>query len=277
MPTKIEWAEEIWNPVTGCSPVSEGCQNCYAKRMANRLRGRYGYPEDKPFKVTSHPDRLDQPLKWKKPRRIFVCSMGDLFHKDVPFSFICDVFARILLETRHTFLILTKRPERMKEFFDTLLVKKLPLPNVWLGVTAENQDQADLRIPILLEIPAKVRFVSVEPMLTVMDLEKYLMSCEDCGNQGSIPLDNKPGNSLGRLCLDACIKRGEPNSLDWVICGAESGYNARPMQINWARNLKDQCEEANVYFFLKQMNVDGKLVKMPELDGHKWNEYPMGG
>ena len=102
LPTKIEWAEEIWNPVTGCSPVSEGCQNCYAKRMANRLR-EDTVIEDKPFKVTSHPDRLDQPLKWKKPRRIFVCSMGDLFHKDVPFSFICDVFARILLETRHTF------------------------------------------------------------------------------------------------------------------------------------------------------------------------------
>ena len=162
--TKIEWTEYSWNPVTGCTPASEGCQNCYARRMANRLRGRCGYPADDPFRVTLHPERLGEPLRWKKPRRVFVCSMGDLFHEDVPDEFIDYVFAVMGRSQQHTFILLTKRPERMREYlqagrYQQILniayrLKYRPeglgkgidnpkdmrwWPNVWLGVTAENQ------------------------------------------------------------------------------------------------------------------------------------------
>lgn len=180
--TKIEWTEYSWNPVTGCTPASEGCQNCYAKRMATRLKGRYGYPEDEPFKVTLHPEKLKEPLKWKKPRRVFVCSMGDLFHEQVPDEYIAKVWEVMSNASQHTFLVLTKRPQRMKDFLarlgwyihdrdgypmEAVLDEggKYTLKNVWLGVTAENQQRADERIPILLQIPAAVRFVSIEPML----------------------------------------------------------------------------------------------------------------
>ncbi len=180
--TRIEWAEVVWNPVSGCTPISEGCQNCYAKRMANRLRGRCGYPADDPFRVTLHPEKLEEPLKWKKPRRVFVCSMGDLFHEQVPDEYIAKVWEIMNNATQHTFLVLTKRPQRMKDFLarlgwyihdrdgypmEAVLDEggKYTLKNVWLGVTAENQQRADERIPILLQIPAAVRFVSIEPML----------------------------------------------------------------------------------------------------------------
>ena len=115
--TNIEWTDEVWNPVTGCTPVSDGCMNCYAKRMSKRHKGRFGYPADDPFRVTPHPDRLDQPLKWKKPRKVFVCSMGDLFHDDVSDEYLDQVFSRILQANHHTFFILTKRPKRMNEYF----------------------------------------------------------------------------------------------------------------------------------------------------------------
>ena len=180
--TKIEWADAVWNPVTGCTPISEGCQNCYAERMATRLKGRYGYPEDEPFKVTLHPEKLKEPLKWKKPRRVFVCSMGDLFHEQVPDGYIAKVWEVMSNASQHTFLVLTKRPQRMEDFLarlgwythdrevnpaEAVLDEggKYTLKNVWLGVTAENQQRADERIPILLQIPAALRFVSIEPML----------------------------------------------------------------------------------------------------------------
>ena len=168
MPTKIEWCEESWNPVTGCTKISTGCKNCYAEKMAKRLAGRFDYPADDPFKVTIHPNKLNQPLKWKKSRKIFVCSMGDLFHKDVPFDYIVEVLKIVDNGTRHTFLILTKRPERMREFFNDYFSGFCnsfgpTLRNLWLGVSVENQQTADERIPILLRIPAAVRFVSVEP------------------------------------------------------------------------------------------------------------------
>lgn len=193
--SKIEWTEYSWNPVTGCTPVSEGCQNCYAKRMAKRLRGRCGYPADDPFRVTLHPERLEEPLKWKKPRRVFVCSMGDLFHEDVHPYDIMQIFNVMAKAKQHTFLVLTKRPERMLEFYKRLRPGNvIPGPyfsitgigegwagsppvlpdNIWLGVTAENQQRADERIPILLQIPATVRFVSCEPLLSAIDLTKWL-------------------------------------------------------------------------------------------------------
>jgi len=170
--SRIEWTEVTWNPVTGCTPISPGCENCYAKRLATRLKGRCGYPEDEPFRVTMHPDRLSEPLSWKKPRHVFVCSMGDLFHDDVEEGFLCRVFDTIMAAEQHTFLVLTKRPKRMRDFFKRCIHGTWN--NLWIGVTAENQKTADERIPILLQIPAVVRFVSCEPLLGPVNLELYL-------------------------------------------------------------------------------------------------------
>lgn len=273
MPTKIEWTDETWNPVTGCSPVSPGCQNCYAARIARRLAGRYGYPKENPFSVTLHPERLNQPFRWKKPRKIFVCSMADLFHDDVPFEFIKAVLARTCgISTEcHTFIVLTKRPERMKAFFEWMTIEpsmgkigiECPLPNVWLGVTVEDQEQADKRIPILLEIPAAVRFVSVEPMLEPMALEPYIYG-------GLFPDPSEIGKYF--------------HPLNWVICGGETGPGARPMHIEWVRSLRDQCISANVPFFFKRWGTsvekgfaiyrDGKKVAAHLIDGQEWNQFP---
>ena len=226
MPTKIEWASESWNPVTGCTPISEGCRNCYAKRMANRLRGRYGYPADDPFKVTFHPDRLNQPLRWEKPRRIFVVSMGDLFHEDVKYKWIDAIWSRIAKCPQHTFMVLTKRPERMAEFVSEIGIFNYDvLPNLWLGITCENQQAADKRMPIFLQIPAAVHFVSLEPLL------------------GDIDLGIDIGQGVGDLAID---------KLSWCIIGGESGPGARPMHPDWARSVRDQCQSAGVPFFFKQ-------------------------
>jgi protein gp37 len=320
MPTKIEWCEETWNPITGCTPISEGCQNCYAKRMANRLRGRCGYPADEPFKVTLHKDRLEEPLRRKKPRRMFVGSMGDLFHEDVPDEFIARIWwvmgqcAGYLDPSRyrgHTFLILTKRPERMQKWlngwndgetrrqwiesfgavYDWMSGPKYwpdVFPNVWLGVTAENQQRADERIPILLQIPAAARFVSVEPMLGPVDLlsNDYLGGCINC----EVYLDNP----------ETCINCAQDRKIDWIICGGESGHGARPMHPDWVRSLRDQCQAAGVPFFFKQWgewNPDnkgicrgirtqklegvvlyriGKKAAGRSLDGEAWDEMPEG-
>jgi protein gp37 len=180
--TKIEWTERTWSPVTGCSKISTGCTNCYAERMARRLAGRAGYPEaPNHFDVTTRPDRLDQPLRWKKPSKIFACSMSDLFHEDVPFEFIEDVFTvMVACNGLHTFQVLTKRPERMREFYASYQYlaseqfAKNPYSNIHIGVSVENQQAADERIPILLEIPAVVRFASVEPMLGPVDLDEFV-------------------------------------------------------------------------------------------------------
>jgi len=242
MPTKIEWATETWNPITGCTPISEGCKNCYAKRMAQRLAGRFGYPADDPFRVTLHPDKLDQPLRWKKPRRVFVCSMGDLFHEDVLEEWIDQVYEVIANTPQHTFQILTKRPERMARY---IRIMSAALPNVWLGVTAENQEQADKRIPVLLQIPAAVRFVSVEPMLEAVVIGDLLGDAYSSMHGGFAP------------------------GIDWVICGAETGSGARPMDLDWARDLRDQCVSAEVPFFFKRDSNGNR-----ELDGQLWEQYP---
>lgn len=238
--TKIEWATDSWNPVTGCTPVSEGCENCYAKRRARMLRGRSGYPQDDPFRVTFHENRLQIPLRWRKPRRAFVCSMGDLFHPDVKMEWFNLIWSVMYESRRHVFMLLTKRPEQI------MIVQhhwNMVWPsNIWLGVTAENQARADERIPLLLQIPAAVRFVSVEPMLGPVDLNGTGMGqaigpCGHCGETKS-----NPG-------CEACM--GIP-SLDWVICGAETGPGARPMNPEWAWDLRDQCAEAGVPFFFKK-------------------------
>jgi len=247
--SKIEWTDKTWNPITGCSPISEGCKNCYAKRMANRLRGRCGYPRINPFGVTVHMDKIPQPLKWKKPRKIFVCSMGDLFHEDVPFEWIDDVFFVMAQCQQHVFQILTKRPSRMLEWTKTISSRRpigghgvctggspfcmgeyckthdddvgycgspWPLPNIWLGVTAENQRLANERIPILLDIPAVVRFVSCEPLLGSIKLSSYLK-----------------------------------DGIDWVIVGGETGPKARKMVMAWSDDISYQCSTSNVPFFFK--------------------------
>lgn len=198
--------------------------------MAQRLKGRYGYPKDNPFKITFHPDRLDQPLRWKKPRRIFVVSMGDLFHEDVTDKQIDGIFERMthpmMGMDHHTYLILTKRPERILAGHQEHFAE---WPNIWLGVTCENQQAADERIPILLQIPAAVRFVSCEPMLSEIDFSHLPESGAE---------------------------------LDWVICGGESGPGARPMHPDWARSIRDYCQAAGVPFFFKQWGNWAEIKQM---------------
>jgi len=284
--TKIAWTNRVWNPTTGCSPVSEGCRNCYAARMAKRLAGRCGYPAaPHQFDVTLHPERLDMPLKWKKPCRVFVDSMSDLFHKNVPTSFLAQVFAVMAIAREHVFQILTKRPDRiayvMYPNFDNDVEAwqeqfcfergwcpqdfEWPLPNVWLGVSVENQQAVDERIPWLLKTPAAVRFVSVEPMLGRVDLTHI----HDAIQQIYFDVLGKSRFDYDRHGMG--VAAPIPNGINWVICGGESGPGARPHPpLIDVRNLKDQCIAAGVPFFLKQMW--GK--KMPELDGRVWNEFP---
>jgi len=233
--SRIEWTDATWNPVTGCTKISTGCKNCYAERIAKRFW-------DRPFaEVRCHPDKLFEPKKWRKPRKVFVCSMSDLFHKDVPDSFISDVFMAMALDARqHTYMILTKRPARMMEFMNGS--HECVQHHIWLGVSVENQEMADERIPILLDTSAVIRFVSVEPMLGEVNLEKYFH---------------------GRL-----------RKLDWVICGCESGRGARPTNVFWADLLRAQCQLYKIPFFLKQLRGDGRLIKMPELNGRVWDQYP---
>lgn len=238
--TKIEWANRVWNPITGCTPISEGCENCYAKRMANRLKGRYGYPEDNPFKVTVHEDKLGEPLRWKKPSRVFVGSMSDLFHEDVEDGIRCTLFDIMATAEQHTFIILTKRVDKMKEFFDRSIHGVLP--NVWLGVSVENQQRADERIPILLQIPAAIRFISVEPILEQVDISYFLPKTpyKDC------PVELLPYYNSHL-------------SLKWIIGGGETGIKARPAQQEWILNLYEQAKLANIPFFFKKWGTGTEI------------------
>jgi len=263
--TKIEWCDAVWNPTTGCTPVSPGCENCYAKRMARRLKAM-GQPRyARGFAPAAHPDALQIPLKWRKPRRIFVDSMGDLFHKDISDGFIDAVFVVMGLARRHTFLVLTKRAIRMQEYcssdetlgrWTALAVKVLGangetriryhddglsgirLNNVWLGVSVENQEAADERIPHLLRTPAAIRFVSAEPLLGPVDLSRWLMV--------------RPMSSPVRWELSRSSDAVAKPLIDWVIVGGETGPHARPMHPESVRLLRDQCEAAGVPFFFKQ-------------------------
>ncbi len=257
--TTIEWTDASWNPIVGCTEVSPGCANCYAARFTStRLRKTPQYCNlavvhgsmkaamqvgDHPLvlkprwtgEVRFLPERLEEPLHWKKPRRIFVCDMGDLFHESVQDDWIVRVFSVILSTHQHTYQILTKRAERMKAWITKhtpiLLqaateVRPMPLPNVWLGVSVENQHFADERIPRLLETPAAVRWISAEPLLGPINLNR----------SGIGP--KMPNDAAGWL--------------HWVVCGGESGPQGRPMHHDWARSLRDQCQAAGVPFFFKQ-------------------------
>ena len=269
MPTKIEWAEESWNPVTGCTKISPGCKHCYAEKMARtRLAGRFGYPPvPNHFDITYHPGKLAQPSRWKKPRRIFICSMGDLFHEKVPYYMIDDVFYNMIKAPQHTYMVLTKRPENLYKWADSTNARSIDLlenSGAWLGVTAENQEMADQRIPILLEIPAAKHFVSIEPILGPVDLYSHL------------PLGRVfvPGPAQEGHFKNERFKYFDRTYLDWVICGSESGPKARPMKIEWADDLLKQCQVAGVPFMFKQMLVNGKKISGPLLGGRQWLEVP---
>jgi protein gp37 len=267
--TQISWADATWSPVTGCTKVSDGCVNCYIERtppfrMAHRRFDRDGIGGT--TGVQLHPERLDIPLRWRKPRLIFVCSLADLFHDDVPEHHIGAVFNTIASAPQHIFQILTKRPARMRSLLtrwatqvpDDLpqykaafrsqgmqwaMVKQWPLPNVWLGVSVEDQ-AATRRIADLRATPAAVRFVSCEPLLSYVDLDLIRYYEADCRNCSGIP---SPAH------LPSCgVEPGEGWGIDWVIVGGESGPGARPMHPNWARGLRDQCQEAGVAFHFKQ-------------------------
>jgi len=321
MASKIEWTEETWNPVRGCSKVSDGCRNCYAMRQAHRFSGPgkayEGLTKLVPGKgpqwtgeIRCVEELLEAPLRWKKPRKVFVNSMSDLFHPDVPFEFVDGVFGVMAVADRHVFQVLTKRPERMREYMQgrdwghaanwavNRFVRQLdgplhlrgevvpPLPNVWLGVSVEDQETADERIPHLLQTPAAVRWLSMEPLLGAVDL-CFAATIEDGLERHPFP----------------CFPRdvGPTNELHWVVAGGESGPGARPMHPEWVRSIRDQCQAARVPFFFKQWgawwpagkriveNKDmilfgrdamyrvGKKHAGRELDGRTWDEYPENG
>ena len=235
--TNIEYLSHSWNPLAmKCAPISEGCANCWHLSLAKRLAKNPMIPEDRqkayaggePVLIEKE---LDAPLKLKKPAIIGVQFMGDLFYEKVPGEFITKVFYAMQQSPQHIFLVLTKRPKRMAEF----LYKTPDLPHIYLGVTCENQRTADERIPILLQIPAATRFISIEPMLSEINLRlsDYAVSC------GSHSVRHQ--------------------FLRWAICGGESGPGARPMRLYWARSIRDQCQSAGVPFFMKQMS--GRTVQ----------------
>lgn len=322
----IEWTDATWNPVTGCSKVSPGCAHCYAETLAlTRLAGRPGYggkpwvPENAADNVVLRPERLRLPLTWREPRRIFVNSMSDLFHELVPIEYVARVFdvmasATLVCEhrrwddhdaecwtgPRHTFQVLTKRPERMRHVIEELPhhvaerwrgdstiaiameVGDWPLPNVWLGTSVENQTWADRRIPELLATPAAVRFLSCEPLLGPLDLGvglrvswqcsgcrryysgRHRETCPDCGAVGywtGSHAFNRPDGQTGP-------------GIDWVIVGGESGPEHRPVDPAWVRSVRDQCQATGVPFLFKQWGGRTSKSGGRELDGRTWDGFP---
>jgi len=245
MPSKIEWTDETWNPVTGCTPVSTGCANCYAKRMAQRLaniptvhyRQRY-----EGFRVALWPERLEDPIYWRKPRVVFVCSMGDLFHEDVPREFLDQVFYTMQQQAYwHEYVILTKRPIQMCKYLSWRWGEGgVPPQQIHIGVSVEDQATADERIPLLLQCPAAKRFVSYEPALGPVDWGHYFARFRSVVS-GLRYTNRKAAGGHETL-----------PGIDGLICGGESGPGARPMHPDWARAARDACAEAGVPFFFKQ-------------------------
>ncbi len=258
---------ETWNPFVGCTKVSEGCDHCYAERMANRLASnpktakKYANTIDNgkwSGMVNFDMDVIFNPPNWKQSRAVFVCSMSDLFHETNPFTHIDHVVDVIAANPQHIFIVITKRPERMFEYFIYRLRGYNAIPNLWLGVTAENQQLANKRIPILLQVPAGKRFVSIEPMLGHINLFEWE--------------DDYSYNWLnGSTFCDGMNEPVDTNHLDWVIVGGETGPGARPMHPDWVRSVRDQCKNDGVPFFFKQY---GKKILGRELDGHIYHEFP---
>jgi len=342
----IEWTDASWNPVTGCTEVSAGCDRCYAKTLAERFRGTSGHYYENGFDFRLRPEKLDQPLRWRRPRRIFVNSMSDLFHDSVPDEYIARVFAVMSYAYRHTFQLLTKRHARMRsllssprfvDLFDREFCKipdwndrypaldfarpghvyhlaDGPLSNVHMGVSAENQQWADIRIPALRETPAAVRWISAEPLLGPIDLSRWITRdgyMREYSGHHTMCAVGSSGGCFVPWCDCPC--HYEPvDRLHWVVVGGESGLGARPMHPDWARNLRNQCQIAGVPFLFKQwgeyrpaipgvdtwkhittvaalpdvpmtpgldvgiteMRRVGKRRAGRELDGRTWDEYP---
>jgi len=256
--TSIEWTDKVWNPVRGCIKVSPGCKNCYAETFAERFRGVKGHPYEQGFDLRLVLEKLNEPLRWKKPRRVFVNSMSDLFQDGVPDEYIGRCFDVMAQARRHTFQVLTKRPGRMRALVPTFAARHTaidgsgwPLPNVWLGVSVENQHFADERIPLLLQTPAAVRFISAEPLLGPIDLER-----------GGFALHRPTRSPRGKYWP----------GLDWVIVGGESGPGARRFDLEWGRSLVEQCRECGVPCFIKQLGSrpDGWWTNAlgPRLNSH---------
>lgn len=235
----IEWTDATWNPITGCTKISPGCDNCYAERFAERFRGVSGHPYESGFDLTLRPGRLDQPLSWRKPRMIFVNSMSDLFHKGIPRHFVSRVFDAMERADWHTFQVLTKRSSRMRDFVNNRYSGSVSPAHIWLGVSVEDGTRRS-RIQHLRDTRANIRFLSVEPLIAPM----------------------------GRMDLDG---------IHWVIVGGESGPKARPMDPRWAREVKDQCLVTGVPFFFKQWGGLRPKSGGRELDGEEYNGFPMGG
>ncbi|MEQ9355130.1 DUF5131 family protein [Coleofasciculus chthonoplastes] len=225
--TGIEWTDRTWNPTIGCNKVSPGCTHCYAEALTKRFR--QNFPNG--FDLTLHRERIKQPLRWRKPSRIFVNSMSDLFHEGVPIEFLKDVFDVMGQTRQHTYQILTKRHKRLAELAPQLDWHN----NIWMGVSVENQDYVH-RVDSLRQVPANVRFLSCEPL-------------------------------LGNLELDL-------TGIHWVIVGGESGNKYRPMKLEWAQSIRDQCQSSGVAFFFKQWGGRTPKARGRELDGKIWGEMP---
>lgn len=337
--TSIEWTDKTWNPVVGCTKVSPGCKNCYAKTLHDlrhkaKLAGKpmpaqYAHP----FEVVQlMPDRLTDPLSWRKPQRVFVNSVSDLFHNDVPFDFIDRVFAVMVIAHWHTFQVLTKRPDRMAAYFaetyqvparpagfvcgidvpatpartedrwarinfacDDIMINsrripercwtedgsligrpawpRRPLPNVWLGVSVENQAAADERIPHLLRTPAAVRFISCEPLLGPVNLGPWLgpWTCDKHDGKSG------PGSYCGSICRDYAPYGKSRGPVDWVIVGGESGPDSRHCRTEWVRSIVEQCKAASVACFVKQLgaNVTTRLPDFEDWPNHASGTGPV--
>ncbi|WP_297490374.1 DUF5131 family protein [Acidocella sp.] len=234
--SSIEWTDATWNPVTGCTKITSGCTNCYASRFSERFRGVVGHPFENGFDLTLRPERLEQPLAWRRPRMIFVNSMSDLFHKDVPREFIDRVFDTMEMADWHVFQVLTKRSSLLRDYLKRRYRNSEAPKHIWLGVSVEDAKSKG-RIEHLRAAPAAVRFLSIEPLI----------------------------GRIGEMNL---------NGIHWVIAGGESGPNARPMHIDWARDVRDQCAEKKVAFFFKQWGGFRPKTGGRELDGREWNELP---
>jgi protein gp37 len=234
--TEIEWTDATWNPVTGCTKITRGCDFCYAERFAERFRGVSGHPFENGFDLMLRPERLRQPLLWKKPKNIFVNSMSDLFHKEIPKTFIDAVFDTMEAANWHSFQVLTKRSSLMVRYLRGRYIDKLAPSHIWLGVSIEDEKNV-VRLKHLQSARASVKFVSFEPLL----------------------------GSVGKVDL---------KGIDWAIVGGESGPKARPMEEEWAIEIRDQCRESKVAFFFKQWGgvrpkTGGRLLR-----GREWNQYP---
>jgi protein gp37 len=239
--SKIEWTDATWNPIRGCTKVSPGCKHCYAETFAERFRGVPGHPFEQGFDLRLVPEKLQEPLHWRKPRQVFVNSMSDLFHENVADEYIVRVAEVMMIANQHTYQVLTKRSERMRDLLNSTLKFAAHTTHIWWGVSVEDRKYGLPRIAHLREADVAVRFVSAEPLL------------ED----------------LGDLNL---------NSINWVIVGGESGTQPRPFDLAWARIIADQCKQQYVACFVKQLGrrpiENGELLKCASAKGGDWNEWP---